>query len=253
MISLNNKTFLVAGAAGLIGRKIVAYLLEAGANVCAIDINIAPLGTLFEQYRDRLLVEQIDISKREQTKAVLAKVSAHFGRVDGGVNSAYPRNKNYGRHFFDVELEDFQENVGSHLGAYFVFMQQCAAYSETENVPFSLVNLSSIYGVVAPKFDIYAGTGMTMPVEYAAVKSGLQLITRYASAYTGSFFRSNCVSPGGILDGQNTLFVEKYRDNCLSKGMLDAEDILGSIAFLLSDHSRFIVGQNIIVDDGFTL
>lgn len=254
-IALNNKTFLVAGAGGLIGRTITAKLLEAGANVCALDVSVDTLQAL--QKHDvndgRLMLLELDITKREKIQEMFVLVNARFGGIDGAVNAAYPRNKNYGRHFYEVEFTDFQENVGLHLGAYFVFMQQCALYSGKNNSHFSLVNLSSIYGATTPKFDIYEGTNMTMPVEYAAIKSGLQLITRYASAYASKYFRANCVSPGGIFDGQNPAFLEKYRNICQSKGMLDSQDIIGAIAFLLSDHSRYVIGQNIIVDDGFTL
>ncbi|KFC69467.1 oxidoreductase [Massilia sp. LC238] len=255
MIPLDNKTFLVAGAAGLIGRTIVTTLLEAGAKVCALDINLDTLRTLEinPDHADRLMMHELDITRREKVQEAFAAVNARFGEIHGAVNAAYPRNKNYGRHFYDVEFSDFHENAGLHLGAYFIFMQQCALYSETRQQRFSLVNLSSIYGVIAPKFEIYEGTTMTMPVEYAAIKSGLQLMTSYASAYTGEYFRANCVSPGGIIAGQNPAFIEKYRENCLSKGVLDAQDVVGTIAFLLSDHSRYVVGQNIVVDDGFTL
>jgi len=69
----------------------------------------------------------------------------------------------------------------------------------------------------------------------------------------GTDFRANCVSPGGILAGQDERFLESYRAHCMSKGMLDATDIIGAILFLLSDQSRFVAGQTIVVDDGYSL
>ena len=158
------------------------------------------------------------------------------------VNAAYPRNKNYGRHFFDVEYEDFCENVSVHLGGYFLTSQQFAKYF-AETGCGNIINISSVYGVIAPKFEIYKDTPMTMPVEYAAIKSALIHLTKYMAKYLkDKNVRVNCISPGGILD-----------KHCLSKGMLDPEDIMGALVFLLSDASKFINGQNIIVDDGFTL
>ena len=95
---------------------------------------------------------------------------------------------------------------------------------------------------------------MTMPVEYAAIKSALIHLTKYMAKYLkDKNVRVNCISPGGILDKQPESFLEQYKSNCLSKGMLDPEDIMGALVFLLSDASKFINGQNIIVDDGFTL
>jgi NAD(P)-dependent dehydrogenase (short-subunit alcohol dehydrogenase family) len=95
---------------------------------------------------------------------------------------------------------------------------------------------------------------MISPIEYSASKHALIGITRYLSKYyKGNNIRVNCVSPGGILNGQDQVFQSQYRASCNNKGMLDAEDIVGTFIFLLSDLSKFINGQNIIVDDGWSL
>src|SRR5690606_15537362 len=146
------------------------------------------------------------------------------------------------------------ENLGLHLGGYFLFMQQCAAYAQEKESAFSLVSMSSIYGVMAPRFKVYEGSEMTMPVEYAAIKSGLLHLNKYFAGYMkGSGFRANSVSPGGLLDGQDERFLEKYNSHCMEKGMLDPSDITGAVNFLLSDNSRYIVAQNLVVDDGFSV
>ena len=114
--------------------------------------------------------------------------------------------------------------------------------------------MSSIYGFVAPKFEIYDETEMTMPVEYAAIKAAILNLTKYfASYYKGSSIRFNSLSPGGVLDAQPQSFVTAYNENCFSKGMLDPIDIANTLLFLISEKSSFINGQNIIVDDGFSL
>jgi NAD(P)-dependent dehydrogenase (short-subunit alcohol dehydrogenase family) len=93
-----------------------------------------------------------------------------------------------------------------------------------------------------------------MPVEYSAIKSGLIHLTKYMAKYLkGKNIRVNTLSPGGILDKQPQEFLNSYKDLSLNKGMLDKEDLTGSLIFLLSDQSKYINGQNIIVDDGFTL
>jgi NAD(P)-dependent dehydrogenase (short-subunit alcohol dehydrogenase family) len=95
---------------------------------------------------------------------------------------------------------------------------------------------------------------MVSPIEYSAIKSGLISVTRYlAKYYQGMNIRVNCISPGGILDNQPDKFLHKYRASCNDKGMLDAEDLNGSIVYLLSDYSRYVTGQNIVVDDGWSL
>jgi NAD(P)-dependent dehydrogenase (short-subunit alcohol dehydrogenase family) len=115
--------------------------------------------------------------------------------------------------------------------------------------------MSSVYGIMAPRFEIYEGTEMTMPVEYAAIKAAVINLTVYfAKYYKGSNIRFNCLCPGGNRRvNHDKAFVEKYSKYGMSKGLLDKEDLMGTFAFLLSDESKMINGQNIVVDDGFTL
>ena len=95
---------------------------------------------------------------------------------------------------------------------------------------------------------------MTMPVEYAAIKSGLIHLTKYMAKYSkGKNVRINALSPGGIQDNQPEPFLKSYAKNCLNKGMLDKKDMTGTLIYLLSDMSKYVNGQNIVVDDGFTL
>ncbi len=93
-----------------------------------------------------------------------------------------------------------------------------------------------------------------MPVEYAAIKSAIQHLNKYVVSYVNdSRFRINCVSPGGIFDHQPEAFLKAYKDKTHGAGMLDVEEVVGSVLFLLSEQSRYVTGQNIIVDDGFSL
>lgn len=251
---LENKTILIVGAGGLLGSQLVASTLEQGANVIATDINIEKLKALLTDLKiditqSSLKIMHLDITKEESIK----NISSENCNIDGAVNATYPRNNTYGEHFFDVTIDSFNENISLHLGSSFLFTQQCAAYFKKYGNPFSLVNISSIYGVVAPDFSIYENTPMTMPVEYAAIKSGLLHLNKYVVNYiNNSDFRINSVSPGGIFDNQPKDFLEAYKEKTHGTGMLYPKDMLGSILFLLSDQSRYVTGQNIIVDDGFT-
>ncbi len=256
VINLEDKTILVMGAAGQIGRAITKAALRAGANVVALDRDAKLLNEIEVENENRLHRVTVDMTTKSSILSVFASVHKDIGLINGAVNAAYPRNENYGRKFFDVEYKDFCENLSLHLGGYFLFMQVCANYTNSNNHPFSLVNLSSIYGSLPPRFEIYDGTDMTMPVEYAAIKSGLEHVTRYINAYMkgrGGSFRANCISPGGIMTGQDRSFVENYGRHCLNKGLLSSDDVVGSVVFLLSDASRHIAGQNLIVDDGFSI
>lgn len=255
-MNFNDKVFLVIGAAGLLGRALVVDLLSREASVIAVDISMPRMKECFSQFliggrnSSSLELKEVDLSDPVGVENLFVGVS----HIDGAVNCAYPRNKNYGKHFYDVEINDFNENVTLNLGSSFLFMQQSAKYFEKNKKAFSLVNISSVYGVVAPDFDVYKNTLMTMPVEYAAIKSGLIHLSKYVTKYVSSSdFRVNLVSPGGIFDQQPNDFLEAYKNKTFGEGMLDVTSVLGTIIFLLSPMSNFINGQNIIVDDGFSI
>ena len=95
---------------------------------------------------------------------------------------------------------------------------------------------------------------MNSPIEYSAMKAGIINMTKYlAKLYIKDNVRVNCISPGGIFNNQNKIFINNYKKSCGSKGMLNAEDLNGTISYLLSDESRYLTGQNIIIDDGWSL
>lgn len=255
---LSGKIVVITGGAGLLGRQFVTAVTEQRGTAVIADINLEAAGqaqaTLCGQSGyDRIDTVHLDITSADSLKLMFYTLKERYGRVDALVNNAYPRNKNYGRSFFEVEYQDFCQNLSLHLGGYFLALQQAAAFFKEQGHG-SIINISSIYGVVPPKFEVYEGTPMTMPVEYAAIKSSILHLTKYLAKFLkGTGIRVNAISPGGILDAQPEAFLERYREQCLSKGMLDPQDLKGTLVYLLSDLARYVNGQNIVVDDGFSL
>jgi NAD(P)-dependent dehydrogenase (short-subunit alcohol dehydrogenase family) len=254
---LANKVVVVTGGAGLLGREFCTAIARHSGYAVVADLNLGSAeqvaDEICEQYPGRACAAAMDITDKESIRAVISSVSAAKEFIDAVVNNAYPRNTSYGRRLEDVTYDDFCDNVSMHLGGYFLVAQQFAAFFREQGRG-NIVNMSSIYGVIAPRFEVYATTAMTMPVEYAAIKSGVLHLTRYFAQYLkGSGLRVNAISPGGILDWQPEAFLQKYRAMCASKGMLEKSDITGTLLFLLSDMSRYINGQNLVVDDGFSL
>jgi NAD(P)-dependent dehydrogenase (short-subunit alcohol dehydrogenase family) len=255
---LKDKVVVITGGAGLIGKEFVKAVVENGGIAVIADINEKIGLEVKEALSKELNSENIDFVKLDITSKnslvnCIDNLDTKYSRIDALVNNAYPRNKNYGKHFFDVEYSDFVENTGLNLGGYFTASQQFSLYFKKQGYG-NIINISSIYGVVAPKFEIYDNTPMTMPVEYAAIKSGLIHLTKYMAKYfKGMNIRVNALSPGGIFDSQPESFLENYKDKCLNKGMLDKSDLKGTLVYLLSDMSKYVNGQNIVVDDGFSL
>jgi len=234
-----NKVVVIIGALGRLGKSFSKHLKSqewTAIGLDATDINA-----------------HCNINDPSSIAENIRYIHNKFKKIDAVINTAYPRNNNYGKKFFEVKLEDFNENVNLHLGGYFLVMQKFAEYFCEQGFG-NIINISSIYGCISPKFNIYKGTEMTVPVEYAAIKAGIIHLTRYLAKYLKSKnIRVNCISPGGILDNQPETFLNNYKKECINKGMLDVEDLNTALDFLLSDESKFINGQNITIDDGFTL
>ncbi|NTV49353.1 MAG: SDR family oxidoreductase [Geobacteraceae bacterium] len=255
---LKDQVIVVTGGCGLLGREFVAAVLNNGGRAVIADVDMANGELLCSELTalhgaSRVIFRQMNICSSESMLETIQSVSEQFGRIDALVNNAYPRNKQYGRKLEDVTYTDFCENISINLGGLFLTSQQFAAYFKKQGFG-NIINIASIYGVVAPRFDIYEGTKMTMPVEYAAIKSAVIHLTKYFAKYfRGSNLRVNCISPGGIKDCQPESFLDRYKDYALNKGMLDKHDLTGALLFLVSDLSSYINGQNIVVDDGWSL
>ena len=254
-MTISNKTILIIGGGGLLGGCLISSIIQSGGNVIAVDKD-------FEHMQSQLLLRgvSLDSSQLELFSLDITNESdtvnfyKSIQHLDGVVNCSYPRNSNYGSSFFNVSLDSFNENISMHLGSAFLIMRESAAYFKRNKKQFSLVNIGSIYGSSAPDFSIYDNTGMTMPVEYAAIKSAIIHMNKYVAQYVSdSTFRINSVSPGGLLADQPEVFQDAYKNKTLGHGMIMPEDVIGAIIFLLSDTSHYINGQNILIDDGFSL
>ncbi|MBI1669653.1 oxidoreductase [Capnocytophaga periodontitidis] len=251
---VKDKIVVVTGGAGLLGKTFCQAIADNGGIAVVAEYDITIAEKLCTSLGNACIVPaQVDITDKASVEALINNISKKYGKIDALVNSAYPRNKNYGKHFFEVTYNDFCENIGMNLGGYFLTSQLFAKYFYDQGYG-NIINLASIYGVIAPRFQIYNNTPMTTPVEYAAIKSGLIHLSKYMAKYfKGKNIRVNTISLGGIEDKQPEPFLKAYREFCLNKGMLNAKDISGTVLYLLSDLSEFVNGQNIVVDDGFTL
>lgn len=256
---LTNKVVVLSGCCGLLGKSFAKTILKAGGKLAACDINPDELRKMESELvkdfpQNMFSLSVVDITKVEEVKKLISSTKHTFGKIDSLVNNAYPRNKEYGKKTEDVSFESFNENVSLHLGGYFLCMQQFSIFFKEQGFG-NVISMSSIYGIMAPRFEIYEGTEMTMPVEYAAIKSGvIQLSKYFAKYYKGYNIRFNCICPGGNRrDDHDTEFVSRYSSFGMTKGLLDKEDLSGTLLFLLSEQSQYINGQNIVVDDGWSL
>ena len=250
------KTVVITGAAGLIGSAFSKAVVEAGYQLVIADANVEAAERLCSELREQggeACVQPFDATDPASIQQLLINSIEHYGSVDALVNNLYIRKGNYGADFFDVSYADFCANLSANTGAMFECSKVFGRYFCDRNQG-NIISIASVYGCIAPRFEVYDGTPMTMPVEYAAIKSAVLHLTRFmAKRFKGHKVRVNAISPGGILDGQPEPFLAAYGQFCANKGMLDKEDLSGALLFLLSDQSAFMTGQNLVIDDGFTL
>ena len=241
---LEKKIIIITGGNGLLGSAIIEKLIADRAFVINLDIN--------HKTNENLSNIECDITDQESVDTSLNLIIDKYKKIDGLVNNAYPRTQDWSNKFEDIKLDSWKKNIDWQLNSYFYISQQ-VAMQMTKQKSGSIVNIASIYGSVGPDFTIYLGTNMTMPAGYAAIKGGLINLTRYMASYFGpDKIRINSVSPGGIFDNQNINFVENYEKKVPLRRMGTPQDIAPSVSFLLSDESKYITGQDLIVDGGWT-
>lgn len=244
MQRLLNKTIIVTGGSGLLGRSICEDIRNNGGKVYNLDLNSE------NNIADEFL--ECDTTSVESVQKAIDHIMIEDPYVHGLVNNAYPRTKDWGTDFEKMDPKSLTLNVEWQMNSYINMCRLILPLFRKSKVG-SVVNITSIYGVVGNNFNIYEEAEMTPPMAYSAIKGGIINATRFlASKYGDENIRFNCVSPGGIFDHQPKSFVDAYEKQTPMKRMGVPDDISPSVSFLLSNDSKYITGHNLIVDGGWT-
>lgn len=253
--SLRGRVALVtAGAGPQFGQSISEALAQAGATVVTASRSLEAN----ERYAESLRAAghdahgmQFDLSDPASIRQLHGDLLGRFGRLDILVNSALARDGHVGR-FEDQSPDVCLRSAQGDFAGLFVICQQFLPDMVRQGRG-SIINISSIYGVVANDPTIYEGTSMVQPPTYNFVKAGMINFTRYLACYYGrQGVRANCISPGGYFNQQPPSFVEQYCRRVPVGRMLGHQDIQGAVVFLASDASEYVTGLNLLVDGGWT-
>ncbi|HOX39597.1 MAG TPA: SDR family oxidoreductase [Candidatus Brocadiia bacterium] len=274
LFDLTGRVALVTGGAGYLGRAMSSALAEAGARVVIASRNIAhcreaaaALDAISASVGSGAghIAMQLDIDDEQAIRERIDEAVARAGRLDILINNAY------GGPHPDIEnatSEDFQKAFRTGLTSCFVASQQ--AHRHMKSQPHvgaagvgatsgcgSIINIASMYGMVASYPDAYAGLPVNSPPNYHALKGGLIHLTRHLGVYWApDGVRVNAISPGPFphekLKGDMPEFIRRLEGKCPMGRMGLPHELKGAALFLASDASSYVTGQNIVVDGGWT-
>ncbi len=250
---LEGKTALVSGGAGIYGSQISRALAECGAHVIIASRHLDQCEKRARSLRRaglRADADEVDLSSEQSIRKLRDRILSKHGRLDVLVNNAVARA---GGDLDHTTVDEWESTMKVNSTGLFLACQILSAPMKQARSG-SVINIASIYGMVGPDFSIYKGTELTMPVNYAFAKGGMINLTRYLASYLAPYnVRVNCLSPGGFRTSATPpQFVPKYSKRTPLRRMAEPGDINGPVVFLASDASRYITGQNIPVDGGWT-
>jgi NAD(P)-dependent dehydrogenase (short-subunit alcohol dehydrogenase family) len=256
--SLKGRVAVVTGGAQNFGLEIATGLGEAGADLAITSRDLAKATRIAADLATKLGVRvfpiAMDLVNEEAVKQAFVAIHEHYGRIDVLVNNAGGHVPGSSGDVIDENLAAWNGYVQANLTGTFLCTREAARFM-AERQGGSIINIASITSLIGRDRGIYADcAGMKNPVGYTAAKAGVLGLTFDAAADLARFgIRVNAISPGGFERGQPAAFVGRYSARTMLGRMgRDGWDLKGPVAFLASEAARYVTGQNLLVDGGFT-
>lgn len=259
---LDNKLILLTGAAGRFGRAILQGLLDAGAKPIMVGRSMDRLEKAVEactgEGRDDCRLFECDIADAAERTQLVEWLNEHFDALHGIVNNAYSGRTG---HLSTITENDFSDATNMNLVAPFELTRSCLGLLEEANrktgQTSSVVNISSMYGVVSPDPSVYGDSGKNNPIHYGATKAGMIQMTRYLACHLGNQgIRANSITPGPFpdlaVDPGIPGFYARLADKVPMGRVGNPSEMAGPVIFLLSDAASYVNGANLKVDGGWT-
>ncbi len=256
LMDLTGKVAIVTGAAGWLGAAMSRALAEAGARLAVTSRDASQAAAFAASLPGSghlgLGFSQDDT---DSIPAFLADVVARMGAVDILVNNAYGGPP---AEIDSASAADFDRAYHTGVTAYFLLARDVALHLRGRGVGGAIINIGSMYGVVASYPDAYAGLKVNSPPNYHALKGALVHLTRHLAVYWArDNIRVNCISPGPFpkmpaIDEAHPGFIKRLEAKTPLGRMGKPEELKGIVLLLASEAGSYITGQNILVDGGWT-
>jgi len=260
--SLEGRVVVVTGCTGVLGAGYCRALAQRGARVVMADLaERDPAGkatALAQETGASIIGIACDVGQESDVQRLFSTAVATFGRIDVILNNAAATGEHLMRTgdvfapFEDYPLQVWEQVLRTNLTGVFLVAREGGKAMRASGGG-SLINVSSIYGVVAPDHRIYEGMPFSSFPAYSASKAGVHGLTLWLSSYWGkSGIRVNTLVPGGVFNGHREDFVQRYSNRTPMGRMAQGDDLVGMVIFLASDASRYCTGQQFIVDGGLS-
>ncbi len=256
LLSLEGKVAIVTGAAGWLGSAMSRALAEAGARVLVTSRQAAQAAAFAATLPgDGHLGLGFSQGETDSIPQFVAEAVGCMGGIDILVNNAY------GGSAADIDTAtaaDFDQAYRNGVTACFLLARDVAKHLRERKASGSIINIGSMYGVVASYPQAYEGLGINSPPHYHGLKGGIVHLTRHLAVYWAKDnIRVNCLSPGPFpkmpdIHNAHPGFIARLEAKVPLGRMGKPEELKGLIVLLASDAGSYITGQNILVDGGWT-
>jgi NAD(P)-dependent dehydrogenase (short-subunit alcohol dehydrogenase family) len=263
LFSVAHEIVIITGVSGQLGAEYAKSFLERGATVCGIDLTLSPSSkALASAYTEKFLFCPADIVNKESLKNTLKTITATFGTPTVLINNAALDSPPSAPPEENGPFEDYPETswdkvMDVNIKGTFLCCQIFGGAMAVAGRG-SIINIASIYGVVAPDQNIYEyrrkrGETFFKPAAYATSKSAILNLTRYLAAYWAKKnVRVNTLTISGVFNHQEQDFLDAYCGRIPIGRMAQADEYNGAVLFLSSTASKYMTGSNLVIDGGWT-
>jgi NAD(P)-dependent dehydrogenase (short-subunit alcohol dehydrogenase family) len=267
LFSLQDRVAVISGGGGLLGYEHAATIAGLGGRAVLLDVDERGLARNADRIKAEigdlvlpLVADVTSLASIQESKEVVMRA---FGRIDILINNAArnPKFEEGGDTVFSrlesFPVEQWQMDIDVGLGGAFNCSKVFGSHMAASGNGGVIVNIASDLGVIAPDQRLYRVPGLpahlqpVKPVTYSVVKHGIIGLTKYLATYwCEQRVRCNALSPGGVLGGQDDVFVSNVSKLIPMGRMAMPDEYRGAIAFLCSDASCYMNGANLVVDGG---
>lgn len=256
--NLQGRVSIITGATGHLGKVICETLADLGSDLILIDRPDVDFSTLTSDLKRKWKVKVetyfCDLEFSKQRQEVISSITSSHIELNCLINNASFVGSSdlpgWNVPFEQQTSETFSRALEVNLTSAFDLVRGFTANLKNSKGA-NIVNIASIYGMYGPDWALYEGTPMNNPAAYGSSKAGLIQLTRWLSTQLAPQVRVNSISPGGIYRNQAKAFVKKYESKTLLGRMATEDDFRGAIAFLATDMSKYVTGQNLSIDGGW--